>query len=85
MFPMTASVTGQLRAAVVALVAALLALIVSYKTFLWALIKYWEWQHDGRRMKVTFWADERALPLALLVCAIVFFVTFKYIQQRRKS
>jgi hypothetical protein len=36
-------------------------------------------------MKFTFWADERALPLALLVCAIVFFVTFKYIQQRRKS
>jgi H+/Cl- antiporter ClcA len=85
MFPMTASLTGRLRAAVVALVAALLALIVSYKMFLWALIKYWEWQHHGRRMKFTFWADERALPLALLVCAIVFFVTFKYIQQRRKS
>ena len=59
--------------------------VVSYKTFLWALIKYWEWQHDGRRMKFSFWADECALPLALLVCAIVFFVTFKYIQQRRKS
>jgi len=78
-------VAGPLRATVVALVAVLLALIVSYETFLWALVKYWERQHDGRRMKFIFWADERALPFALLVCAVVFFFTFRCIQQQRKS
>jgi hypothetical protein len=76
-------VAGSLRAAVVALVAALLALIVSYKTLLWALIKYWERQHDGRRMMFIFWAEERALPWALLVCAVVFFFTFMFIQRRK--
>jgi hypothetical protein len=32
-------------------------------------------------MKFTLWADERALPLALLACAIVFFFTFRHFRR----
>ena len=65
------------RPVVVAVGAALSALAVCHKVFLWAFIKYWEWQHDGRRMKFTFWADERALSLALLICGGVFLFTLR--------
>jgi hypothetical protein len=71
----------QVRAVVVAVFVALLAFAVFYNVSLRAFIKYWEWQHDGRPMKFTFWADERALPVALLACAIVFFFTFRHFRR----
>lgn len=45
-------------------------------------IAYWEWQHQGRPMKITLWADDRAFLLTLLVCAIVFYVAVRYLQRR---
>jgi hypothetical protein len=81
----TGTITGRLRAIVLALLAVLSALVISYKVFLWMFIKYWEWQHEGRRMKFTFWADERALPLALIVCVVVFFLTTRYLRSRNGS
>jgi hypothetical protein len=68
----------RVRAVVVALFVALLAFAVFYNAFLRAFVKYWEWRHDGLPMEFTFWADERALPLSVLACAIVFFFTFRH-------
>ena len=45
-------------------VAALVAFVPSFMLFDWILIGYWEWQHEGRPMKFTLWADERALLIA---------------------
>ena len=70
--------TNRLRAFAIGLVVALSVFVSSHKLFLWAFIKYWEWQHDGRPMKFTFWADERALPWSVLAFAVVFFVTFTH-------
>jgi uncharacterized BrkB/YihY/UPF0761 family membrane protein len=77
---MSTKASAQVRAFVVAVFVALLAFAVFYNAFLQAFIQYWEWQHDGRPMKFTFWADERALPVALLACALVFFFTFRHFQ-----
>jgi hypothetical protein len=49
--------------------------------FDWALITYWEWQHEGRKMKFNFWADERALLSTLALCALIFCVSARYIQR----
>jgi hypothetical protein len=64
------------------IVAALVAFVPSFKVFDWALIAYWEWQHEGRKMKLTLWADDRALLLSLFLCAIVFYVTVRYLQRQ---
>jgi hypothetical protein len=63
------------------IVAALVAFAPSFKVFDWALIAYWEWQHEGRKMKITLWADDRALLLSLSLCAVVFYVTVRYLQR----
>ena len=78
---MSTKASTKVRAVVVALFVALLAFAVFYNAFIRIFIKYWEWQHDGRPMKFTFWADERALPLSVLACAIVFFVTFRHFRR----
>jgi hypothetical protein len=64
------------------IVAALLAFVPSFMLFDRTLIAYWEWQHDGRPMKFTLWADERALLLALFFCAALFYLTVRYLQRR---
>jgi hypothetical protein len=61
--------------------AALVAFVPSFKVFDWALIAYWEWQHEGRKMKITLWADDRALLLSLSLCAVVFYVMVRYLQR----
>lgn len=75
---MSTKASTRVRAVVVALFVALLAFALLYNAFLRAFVKYWEWQHHGRPMMFTFWADERALPLSVLACAIVFFFTFRH-------
>jgi hypothetical protein len=78
---MTAKVVRRLQSALVGVAASLALFIPVYKVFLGALIKYWEWQ-NGHKMKITLWADERAFPLTLVVCSIVFYVIFSYLQRR---
>lgn len=62
-------------------VAAAISFVASFKLFDWALIVYWEWQHQ-RKMKFTFWADSRALLLAICFCSVVFYTTTRYIQRK---
>jgi hypothetical protein len=62
-------------------VAALVAFVPSFKIFDWAFIALWEWQHDGRKMKITLWADDRALMLSLSLCAVVFYAVVRYLQR----
>ena len=64
------------------IVAAVLAFLASFALFDWALISYWEWQHEGRKMKLTLWADERALLLALSLCALVFYMIVRHFQRK---
>ena len=71
----------RVRALCAGIVAALVAFVPSFTFFDCALIAYWEWQHEGRKMKFTLWADERALLLALSLCAVVFYVTVRYLQR----
>jgi hypothetical protein len=66
-------------------IAAISALVVAYQAFRWVLIRYWEWQHEGRRMKFTIWAEERALPLAVLAGVFAFYVTLRYFRRRNGS
>ncbi len=63
------------------IVAAAVAFVPSFKAFEWAFIDYWEWQHEGREMKITLWADDRALLLSLSLCAVVFYVTARHLQR----
>jgi hypothetical protein len=63
-------------------VAGVMAFVPSFMLFDWILVAYWEWQHEGRPMKITLWADERALLMALLLCAAVFYLTARYLQRR---
>jgi hypothetical protein len=79
---MTRIITAGLRAIVLAFLTALSASAISYHVFRWAFIKYWEWQHDGRRMKFAFWAEERALLAALIVFGVVFFLLLRYLRRR---
>ena len=71
----------RVKALCAGIVAALLAFVPLFALFDWALITYWEWQHEGRRMKFTFWADERALLSVLPFCAIVFYVSVRHLQR----
>jgi hypothetical protein len=82
---MIAKTMHQMRDYAAAGIAAMLAFVVFYQVFRWLFIRYWEWQHDGRRMKFTFWADERALPLALLVGVLAFYLTLRYCWRRSAS
>ena len=68
------------KAAARGILAALIAFLPLFKLFDWLLIAYWEWQHAGRRMKFTLWADDRAFLLTLFLCAVVFYVTVRYLQ-----
>ena len=61
---------------------AVLAFVPSFALFDWALILYWEWQHEGRKMKFTLWADERALLLALSLCAVIFYTIVRHFQRQ---
>jgi hypothetical protein len=79
---MRPNIFGRVQRAIGALLAAIVSLVASYTVFRWVFIKYWEWQHDGRPMKFTFWADERALPLAFVVSGVVFYTIFSYFQRR---
>ena len=72
------------RSFLLASLAALLTYFPLHGAFLRAFIKYWEWQHDGRRMKFTMWADERAMPSVLLVVPVVFLFLF-WLMERRES
>jgi hypothetical protein len=76
---MIARTKHQMRAYAAAGIAATSVFVVLYQVFRWLFIRYWEWQHDGRRMKFTFWADERALLLALLVGVLAFYLTLPMI------
>jgi hypothetical protein len=71
----------RVRAICAGIIAALVAFVPLFMLFDWALITYWEWQHESRKMKFTFWADERALLSALALCAPVFYVSARYIQR----
>ena len=62
-------------------VAALAAFVPLFALFDWALVAYWEWQHEGRKMKFTFWAEERAFLFALSLCAVVFYITVRRLQR----
>ena len=63
------------------IVAALVAFAPSFEVLDWVLIRYWEWQHEGRKMKLTLWADDRALLLSFCLCAVVFYITVRYLQR----
>jgi hypothetical protein len=71
----------RVRAICTGIVAALVAFVPLFMLFDWALITYWEWQHEGRKMKFTLWAEDRALLWALALCAFVFCVSARYIQR----
>jgi hypothetical protein len=62
--------------------AALVVFVPSFVLFDWTLVAYWEWQHEGRPMTITLWADDRALLMTLLLCAAVFYLTVRYLQRR---
>jgi membrane protein implicated in regulation of membrane protease activity len=63
------------------IVAALLAFVPSFMLFKRILVACWEWHHGGR-MKITFWADDRAFIIVLVVCAALFYLTARYLQRR---
>jgi len=63
------------------IVVALAAFEPLFALFDWALVAYWEWQHEGRKMKFTLWADERALLFALSLCAVVFYISVRGFQR----
>ena len=71
----------RLKALCAGIIAASMAFVPLFAIFDWAFIEYWEWQHEGRKMKFTLWADERALPLALSLCAVVFYMTVRHLQR----
>jgi hypothetical protein len=75
----------RIKAACGGIVAALVAFVPSFLLFDRMFIAYWEWQHEGRPMKFTFWADERALLLALSLCAVVFYAVVRYLQRHAAS
>ena len=72
----------RVKALCAGIAAALAAFVPLFVLFGRAFIAYWEWQHERRKMKFTLWADERALPLTLALCAAVFYVTVQYLQRR---
>ena len=72
-------------AAGVSLVAAALSFILFYTGLDWFLIKLSEWQHEGRRMAYTFWADFRAIPPAIVISLVVLFVGYRLFRCRFES
>jgi hypothetical protein len=78
---MTAT-TKKTSATVFAIVAALLALLVSYWTFRWGFIRFWEWQHEGRRMVFVFGPEINAAALAVLSSIAVFLVVFRHLLRK---
>jgi len=82
---MISTTKHRMRAWAVSGIAAISASVIVYRLFRWVFILYWEWQHEGRRMKFTFWADERALPLAVLAGFFAFYLPFRYYRQRNDS
>ena len=73
----------RVKAVGLGIVAASVAFLPAFKLFDWALIAYWEWQHQGRRMKIALWADDDAFRLALFLSAIVFYFTIRYLQRHQ--
>jgi hypothetical protein len=71
------------KAMAITAIATLAGFALSYRLFLWGFIKYWERQHAGQKMKLTVWADQRAFPLALIVCLFVFYFTLKWLQRHK--
>ena len=71
----------RVKAVCVGIGAVLVSSLPAFKLFDWALIAYWEWQHQGRRMKITLWADDSAFILTLLLCTIGFYATVRYLQR----
>lgn len=65
--------------------AAFVAFVPLFKVFDWALIAYWEWQHQGRRMKLTLWADDCALLSSLCLSALVFILAVRYLQRHMST
>lgn len=65
-------------------VTALGAFIVCYTVFRWALINYWEWR-TGHKMVFTFWAEDRAIPLALLSAGIAFWAVLVLLAHHRRN
>jgi hypothetical protein len=78
------AIKAKALAAVASLLAGSLALVLSYEVLDWFLIRYWEWQHDGREMVYTFWADFRTIPFAILVSLVAVFLTYRFIRRRSK-
>ena len=76
------AVKDRALAAGASLLAAALTLILTYEILDWFLIKYWEWQHDSRRMAYTFWADFRAIPCAILASLVAAFLMYRFIRRR---
>jgi hypothetical protein len=72
----------QIKAVFGGTVAALVSFVPLFLLVDRMFIAYWEWQHEGRPMKFTLWADERALPIALLLSAAVFYLTARFVQRR---
>lgn len=75
----------RVKAVCVGIGAVLVSSLPAFKLFDWALIAYWEWQHQGRRMKITLWADDSAFILTLLLCTIGFYATVRYLQRHLPS
>ena len=75
----------RMRAYAASGIVAMSALVVAYQLFRWVFTRYWEWQHEGRRMMFTFWAEERALPLAVLAGVFAFYATLRYYRRRREA
>jgi hypothetical protein len=69
----------------VGLLTSSLASVLAYEVLDWALIRYWEWRHQGRRMMFTFWADFRSVLLAFLAFVWVLFATCRFVQRRSKD
>jgi len=63
------------------IIASLAVFVPFFAVFDQLFIACWACQHDGRKMKFTLWADERALPFTLALCAVVFYVTVQYLQR----
>ena len=74
---------NKLKVAAVATIGAIVSFAPSYFLADRVLIAYWEWQHGP--MKITFWADERALAVALGICAFVFYGVYRRFQRRLPS
>ena len=67
----------KLIATISATLVAAMALLVSFFVFRWKFIRYWEWQHAGRRMIFVFGPEFNAATLAVLLSLCVFVIAFR--------